>query len=481
MYLGLDLGTTNVKAIVTDEHGHVVAEGSAPVSRMCLAGGGVEQDIEQIFAATIEALSQVARRCDGIAAIGVSSQGGAMQWLEGDDRPAGPVVSWLDGRGRAFDEQLDRELGESFFADHVGRGRSVLTPGQILRLREEKPPWLARAEKVSFVGDWIVGRLCGRRAHDATSLSIAMLLNPRLGRADPELLARLGLVEGQLPDLLPATDPAGALLAEVAEQTGLPAGIPVSPAVHDQYAASIGVGAAAEGDVCLGTGTAWVLLANVARFTRPATPETFVCPHPAGNLYGQMLSMTNGGSSLDWAMKLTGQQSSSVEQVDGLLESVAPGAGGLCCWPLLSPLSSGAEGLPDGGRFSGIRLEHGPAEVIRAVVEGLACELNRHFELLVAARVPVRRVLMCGTAAASRVTPQIVADVVRRPVVCGPESSVSALGAAVIARALAAQQPLGPLATEMSAARRTEQRTFHPVGAEIYRELIARYHQPFDG
>ncbi len=491
MYLGLDLGTTNVKAVVADRSGRIVADGSCPIARQVLPGGGVEQDIEESWSATLAALRQAAAGMAGngpIRAVGVSSQGGAMQWLDGGGQPVGPVISWMDGRGRPYDEQLDLELGEAFFTEHTGRGASALTPGQVLRLREEQPGWMSHAQQLGFVGDVIVGRLCGRRAHDATSLSIAMLLNPRLGRADPDLLARLGLTEQQLPDLLSVTTAAGPLLPQVAEQTGLPVGIPVSPAIHDQYAATIGVGSVRAGDVCLGTGTAWVLLANVAGLSAPATRETFICPHPVGEidgtipcggLYGQMLSMGNGGSALQWALALLRQENLSGEALDAMLESVPPGAGGLCFWPLLSPRPAGAAGLADGGRLAGLRLDHGAAEVLRSVVEGLACELNRHLRMLVRAGVPVRRLLMCGTAAASRVTPRILADLTRCPVLCGPEAPVSAIGASVIGRAIAQRVPLGELALELARQRMPELHALEPCPDDLYGELVSRYNEPF--
>ncbi|MDZ7619560.1 MAG: FGGY family carbohydrate kinase [Patescibacteria group bacterium] len=481
MYLGLDLGTTNVKAVVADPSGRIVSDGSCPIARRTEPGGGVEQDIEEIWSATLAALRQAARGAPAghaVRALGVSSQGGAVQWLDGTHRPTGPVISWLDGRGRPYNEQLDRELGAAFFAEHTGRSLCGLAPGQVLRVRAERPAWMEPADQLAFVGDVIVGRLCGRRAHDATSLSIAMLLNPRLRRADPELLARLGLAEEQLPALLPATAAAGPLLPEVADATGLPRGIPVSPAVHDQYAAAIGVGSVQAGDVCLGTGTAWVLLANVASLSPPATRTTFVCPHPAGDLFGQMLSMGNGCSALQWALSLMGQEDLSGAALDAMLDRVAPGAGGLCFWPVLSQGACATE-LADGGRLSGLRLHHGRPDVLRAVVEGLACELNRHLRMLVAAGVPVGRLLMCGTAAASRVTPQILADVTQCPVLCGPEAAVSATGAAVIARAMTERQPLAMLATQLAGQSRANLQVIEPRDRGCYGDLLARYLEPF--
>jgi len=474
MFLGLDLGTTNVKALVVDGDGRVVAEGSAPVERVSTPDGGVEQDIDEIEAATLRAVREAAAGTDAarVRALGVSSQGGALQWLDALGKPIGRAISWLDSRGQPFDRQLVEELGEEFFAEHVGHYGSAIAPGQVLRLQQESPEVWGRVASLGFVGDVIVGRLCGRRAHDATSLSIAFLLNPALGRADPVLLRRLGLAEEQLPDLLGATEPAGRLRREMAEQSGLPAGIPVSAAIHDQYAGALGAGSVHEGDVCFGTGTAWVLVANTARLTRPVTRQAIVCPHPAGGLFGQMLSMVNGGSAIEWVLGLSGRGALSREEIDAALESVPPGSGGLCFRPHLVPGLGTDPAAPRGGSINGLTLGHTANHLLRAAVEGLACELARYLDVLVAGGFTVRRLVMCGKAAASRVTPQIVADATGRPVACVAEAAVSAFGAATVARALVNPAAnLAQLAEKHAPASRTVVPGEH---AGVYRRMAQK-------
>lgn len=482
MFLGVDLGTTNVKALVVDAEGRVVAEGSASVQRYCTPDGGVEQDIEEIWEATCASIREAVAKQNPleIAAIGISSQGAAIQFLDDQGRPVGRVISWLDGRGRPFDREITARLGEAFFVEHIGRHASTMTIGQVLRLRRQASMDLAKeAKRIGYVGDCIVGRLCGRRAHDATSLSIAGLLNPSLGRADPEVLALLKSGEERLPDLLPATTPAGNLLPDVAGRLGLNAAVPVSAAIHDQYAACLGVGAVGEGDVSLGTGTAWAMVATTARLAEPVTKGAFVCPHPVEGLFGQMLSMVNGGSSIDWAMSLVGGGRSGARSVDAALDAVPPSSDGLAFWPLLSP--SAAPGPFDraGGRLAGITLAHSADHLIRAVVEGLACELARHLEFLTNAGLPVRRLVLSGGAAASRITPQIIADVTGRPVACVGQSAPSALGAATIARAMVEPgADLAALACKLAPAGRTVEPGEH---VPAYRELLRRYLEPFPG
>jgi xylulokinase len=288
-----------VKALVTDHAGRALARASSPVQLHHVGDGGVEQDISEIEQATITALQQVAREVDAvrIEAIGVSSQGGALQVLDPRGQPLGRVVSWLDQRGRPFDAALITELGRDWFLRHINRGCSGLGIGQLLRLRHESPGLLRAPNRVGYVGDIIVSRLCGRAAQDGTSCSLAVLYNSELRSYDPDLLRRLGIEASQLPDLISPRDVAGGLRPEIAEGTGLRAGIPVSAAIHDQYASALGTGAVRAGTVMVGTGTAWVLLAVNDRLAAPVIDEAFVCNHVVEGLSGQILSLVNGGSA----------------------------------------------------------------------------------------------------------------------------------------------------------------------------------------
>jgi sugar (pentulose or hexulose) kinase len=398
-----------------------------------------------------------------------------MQLLDADDQPLGRVISWLDGRGRPFDRQVTDAWGEDFLSSHLGRNQSLLTIGQILRLREADPQILKPPRRLAFVGDVIVGRLCGRRAHDATSLSIAMLYNPRQKCADPEVLRRMGLEESQLPALLDPRTPAGTLREPVAREIGLRPGIPVSPAIHDQYAGALGASATGDGDVHFGSGTAWVLLATTSRQDPAVIPGVFLCTHLVAGRYGQMLSLHVGGSAIDWALNLTGSARGGVADVDALLDAAPPLCNGLCCWPLLVASDAHPAEMPGGGRIAGLTLHHGPAHLVRAVAEGLACELARHVARLRRAGCRIHRLMMTGPAAGSRHTPLMVANVARLPVDCVLLPDVSAFGAAVIARGLAEPElSLEILARQWTPVHRT---VLPDQDAPRYSELLERYLQ----
>ena len=139
MYLGFDLGTTNVKAVVTDGDSRVVATGSAPVERFYTPDGGIEQDIEQIWAAACTAIRQalggvIPRR----SGRGRLQPGRSCNCSTPRNGPwGGSSVGWTS-RGQPFDRAFTAELGEDFLAEHVGHAGSTMTIGQILRLQSSR-------------------------------------------------------------------------------------------------------------------------------------------------------------------------------------------------------------------------------------------------------------------------------------------------------------------------------------------------------
>ena len=313
----------------------------------------------------------------------------------------------------------------------------------------------------------------GRAAQDGTSCGLTMLYNPEQRSYDQELLARLGVSAGQLPELLSARETAGGLLATVSAATGLPAGIPVSAAVHDQYAAALGSGAVQKGTVMIGTGTAWVLLAIHDRLSAPVVDEAFVCHHVVDGVWGQILSLVNGGSAFAWALRLTGMDGHGSDEIESLLASASPGCDGLRCWPYLASGNVAGLSAASLGRLVGLSLRHGPAEFVRSVVEGLGCELNRYLGLLRLADWPVDRIVLCGGAADSLTTSQILADIAGVPLTRVSYRDTSLLGAAILARGLVEPElPLVDMADQM---RQASCDICPSVNASLYHEQYRHY------
>jgi sugar (pentulose or hexulose) kinase len=169
--------------------------------------------------------------------------------------------------------------------------------------------------------------------------------------------------------------------------------------------------------------------------------------------------------------------SPSGEQLDDAMATVPPGSDGLSFWPLLS---AGVGANPfdrPGGRLAGVGFSHGRNHLLRAVVEGLVCELARHLRQLTDAGIAVERLAMSGAAAASRITPQVLSNVIDCPVACITEASLSAFGASIIARALV--EPDVSL-VDLSRRLAPASRTVHPdQDGPAYQQLLGAYLGPF--
>jgi xylulokinase len=215
-----------------------------------------------------------------------------------------------------------------------------------------------------------------------------------------------------------------------------------------------------------------VLLAVSDRWLDPVTEAAFAAHHVVPGLTGQILSLHNGGSAVAWITDLTPNRGDHAG-LDGQLERVPPGANGLRFAPFLAGTPPFGIRPGVGAMLAGLRLEHGPKHLLRAVVEGLAFELRRHLDQLRAAGCSPRELLMSGGAAASRVTPQIIADVTGLPVACATESESSARGAAILARHLC--EPGSDLAQLAEVMKSPAQPVPPGPAAAVYQAAFAGY------
>jgi xylulokinase len=321
--------------------------------------------------------------------------------------------------------------------------------GQLLRLRAQRPLVLGAPNGVGYLGDAIVGRLCGRRAHDATSLSAAGLYNPRRRKVEPRLLEELELGRDRLPALLGPREAAGKVRNDVARRTLLPAGVPVSAAVDNRYAAALTARVTAVGEALLLAGGAWTLLAVTDRLGEPL-PGGSVCQHLVDGLAGQLVDLEAGDSAVGWALDQLNLRASSSEEIARMVTAAGVGGAGL---KFQLRRTDPQEDLPPGapGRLLNATADHKTGHGLRAIIEALAMELACRLRELAERGVRVSRLTVVGRSPAALAVPQIVADVTGLPVAYGLEGDPAATGAAILARGLLERRkPLADLARQMS-------------------------------
>ena len=429
--LGIDVGSTAVKAALVDDTGSVVAYGSAPTRVVTGPGGLVEQEVggiwAEVVAAARDALSGTPFGPD-VGAIALSSQGGTVLLLDEAGHALGNAISWMDTRPARLVPKAVCDHDDAFFYETTGWQLQAqgLPFAQLVRLRREEAERLGRARRIHFIDSYVVERLTGEGVCDPSDAAITMLYNVREQRWDDELLAWAGVTREMLPRLAASGTAVGRIRREAAEELGVSPRATIFAGGHDQYCAAFGAGCRSAGDTVVSCGTAWVALTMTAkpRFDR----EAGLAPAQAvwGDLWGLLGSCSNVGAAVDWFRRWTSPDGKPIpfETLERSAAAVEPSADGI----VFLPPRSGSD-----GRLAGLGTQQGFGHLARAVLEGVAMSARGLLERMRAARAHPRALKAAGGGARSRRWMQILADVTALPVEIAGMQGTAALGAAVLA------------------------------------------------
>jgi xylulokinase len=437
MIVAHDLGTTGDKASLHTDDGGLVASVTVRYPTTFAAGGVAEQDPADwwhaVCAATRRLLSTTGTRPADVAAVGFSAQMMGAILLDAAYEPVRPAMIWADHRST---EQADR-LNETVGARHAYRtlGHRVhptYSLTKILWVREHEPEVFARTRHVCLAKDFVVRRMTGQLLTDGSDASSTNAYDQRAGKWSAELLAAAALSEDLFPQIVPSSTVAGGLLAAPAAELGLPPGTPVVLGGGDGPLAALGVGVLDPSDgayVYLGS-SSWVSVSAREPLLDPRM-RTMTFDHVVPGRYVPTATMQAGGASLDWVAEVL--RPSVSEPLPSLLAAAADAdTSGLYFLPHLLGERSPHWNAAAAGAFLGLARHHGPAELTRAVLEGVAFNLATCVAAFREAGQPVQRVDAVGGGAASDLWLQILADVwgatVRRRTIVEEANS---LGAAV--------------------------------------------------
>lgn len=482
LVLGLDIGTTEVKALTWDAASRSHASASRKVRLITPQAGWVEQDARELWEAVVEVCSQVAAasRVEGsrIRAVSFSTQGGTTIPVDAHFEPVRHAFSWMDERATRETSRISALVGSEKLYRATGWPVSVPLPlSQVAWFREHQPDEYRRTARFLFVNDYTLYHLSGALAMDPSNAGITQLYNLERNDWDDDLLAVAGIRRDQLSPVLPSGQAVARLSRAAAGLTGLPEGIPIINGAHDQYCAALGAGVVRPGDVLLSCGTAWVLLFVLDRPEGGFEHGLAVSRHPGGESCGGILDLGGVGSTMEWLIDTLWDEKLSRGERFALLEQAVAasprGANGLLFVPL-----SGGYALPDevlARGPTGLSLLHARADLARAAMEGIALELD----LLLAGtagKIPIQRLIMIGGASRNPHWPQMIADITGLPVAVPQVTGAASLGAAVLAG-----KSLGWYAGEDAAgsAAGSSPGEFVPVDEAVaaYALLKYRYHQ----
>ncbi len=432
VHLGLDVGTGGARAVAVDEAGEIVAEASAGYPLHSPRPGWTEQDPADWWEGAKTALGRVAGEVGGdVAGIGLTGQMHGSVFLDASDGVIRPALLWNDQRTGRQCEEITEWVGAERLIELAGN--PALTGFQapkVVWLREEEPESFARVARVLLPKDYVRLRLTGEYATDVSDASGTLFLDVKGRDWSGEILAALEVPPEWMPEVHEGPEGTGTLRREVAEELGLPPGIPVAAGGGDNAAAAVGTGIVRPGVVGSSVGTSGVLFAHTEGFTPDPSGRLHAFCHALPGAYHLMAVTLSAGGSLSWWRDTVG---GDFDDMVGAASEVPPGSEGLVFLPYLSGertphLDPGARGA-----FFGLTTRHGIPHMTRAVMEGVVFSLREGLEIMRGLGVPVEDVRATGGGARSALWRGLQADVYGEPVRRTAADEGPAYGAALLA------------------------------------------------
>ncbi|SDJ15788.1 xylulokinase [Aliiruegeria lutimaris] len=370
MYLGLDIGTSGVKAMLVDEAFATVAVAQAPLTVSRPQPGWSEQDPQDWITACEAAISQIAAEhgaaLAGLKAIGLSGHMHGATLLDAADKPLRPCIMWNDGRSGQQCLELEKR------ADFRGIGGNIVMAGftapKLLWVAENEPKIFEKTAKVLLPKDYVRLWLTGEHFAEMSDAAGTLWLDVAARKWSDALLAATGLTRDHMPALGEGADVAGMLRAELAEKWGVPR-VPVAGGGGDNAATACGMGVTSPGTGFLSLGTSGVLFAVTDKFAPNTDEAVHAFCHAIPKTWHQMGVILSATDSLTWLSEISGR---SPADLAGLLPPKIEAPSGIGFLPYLSGERTPHNNPDASGAFLGLRRVTGLPDLVKATMEGVA-------------------------------------------------------------------------------------------------------------
>lgn len=462
VFVGLDLGTSSLKGVAV--------------------AGQAEQDPAAWRRALSRVIAQLAAEAPPSRwrAIGLSAMIPTLVLVDDAGRPTGPAITWEDSRAEAEGEALRASVGGDELYGETGQwvdGRYLLPMFSWLARHESSRA--APAARLLAAKDLLFWWLTGEYATDPSTASGFGCYRLAGGRWSAGVCHAAGLAERPaLPAVLPSTA-ARPLTPAAAARLGLPAGIPVCLGAADSVLGARALGVERPGEVAYVTGTSTVVLGVSDRLILDDHHRFLVTPLAGNDRWGLEMDLLSTGSAAEWLASMLRLGRGGPARLMALAAGAPPGAGGVRFLPYMSLGEQAALWDPDlRGTLIGLSLGHGPAELARALVEGIVLETRRCLTVLDEAGLPAAAVRVAGDGGSSRLLRQELADATGREIVYvpGEELPYSAIGAAQVAalsQGFALPAPPQARGAQERLAPDGRRRSWWQERWEAHRELVA--------
>jgi xylulokinase len=418
--VGLDVGTTGVKALAVSPEGAVLAHAEEEYALATPQPGWAEQDPDDWWRAAENALAALGQ--DDVAGMGLSGQMHGLVVLDDKRRVLRPAILWNDQRTAAECAEIERRIGlERLVALTGNRALTGFTAPKLLWVRNHEPEVYGRIAHVLLPKDYVRLRLTGELASDVADASGTLLLDVARRRWSGEVLEALDISADWLPELHESPTPAG--------QTR--DGIPVAAGAGDQAAGALGVGVEVPGVLSVVLGTSGVVFSALDTFVTDPQGRAHSFCHAVPNRWHAMGVMLSAAGSLRWFANIVGGGRDYAAR-DAEAERWDPGAEGVFFLPYLAGERTPHADPNARGAFVGLSLRHDRGALARAVLEGVAYGLRDSLELLRGIGVAADSARISGGGARSGLWVRIVASALRLPLERTAVEEGAAYGAALL-------------------------------------------------
>ena len=440
-YLGIDIGTTSVKALLTLESGELLAESEVELYISRPHAVWSEQEPEMWWDATIKAIKEIIfivnrrSRKIRIESIGISGQMHSSVFLDKKGNVVRPALLWSDGRTTSQCEQITEKLGFDELRESVGNlALEGFTLPKLLWLQQNEPSHFDQVATLILPKDYIRFRMTGELITDHSDAS-ATLLYDVTKKCWSKKIMDVFNVPDILPPIAQSTDIVGSLTKTSAELCGLETGIPIVCGSADNVAGSLATGVISNGLLQSSIGTSGTLLTPIEKVRIDSQMRLHVFVHAVPDLWYLMGVTLSAGDSLKWLRNIISGKQSSITYDSMMKEAkeINPGSEGLVFLPYLVGERTPHNDSTARGSFIGLHAGHTSGHLIRAVMEGVCFSLKDSLSLFEELEVSSREVRTVGGGSKSKLWRQMQADVYNLPVMTIKPSPGPAYGAAMMA------------------------------------------------
>jgi xylulokinase len=437
-WLGVDIGTGGSRAILLDASGREAAAVSVPHEEIVMQQAlWAEQRPENWAHAAFQAIRGVLAAAgitgDQVRGIGLSGQMHGLVILDRDTQVIRPALIWCDQRSQPQVDWVNQRLGAATVLEHIANPvLTGFTLPKLLWVRDHEPQKFENVRHVLLPKDYVRFRLTGQLATEVSDASGTAMFDVVRRQWSFEMMDGLALNRSILPRAYESADVTGTISERAAALTGLAAGTPVAGGGGDQAAGAVGNGVVEPGAVSCTLGTSGVIFAHMEHVAYDPHGRVHTFCHAVRDKWHVMGVTQGAGLSLQWFRN----QFAPGMSYDELLAEAAqspPGARRLYWLPYLMGERTPHLDAAARGGWIGLTAKHTRADLIRALIEGVAYSQKDGLDLVTALGVNVASIRASGGGARSRLWRQVLADVFEKPVVTMASDDGSALGAAILA------------------------------------------------